>query len=144
MKKGQTLYNVFIGYLIKKGNKIQAKRILDVAFFELSRKFNLPSIVLLRKIVRKMGSNIEIKTIKMRKNTHVVPFAINQHRKNYLLVKKIMDTVKEDTTNRPITDKLIEELTGILLSTKANKSLQKNKVLLKQAVLNRSNVHFRW
>ncbi len=31
MKKNQTLYNIFLGYLIKKGNKIQAKRILDLS-----------------------------------------------------------------------------------------------------------------
>lgn len=144
MKKNQTLYNVFIGYLTKKGNKLHAKNILDAVFFELARKFNLPLSVILRKILRKMGSNIEIKTIKMKKNTHVVPFAINQNRRNYLLVKKIMDAVKEDTTNRPIINKLTDELTGILLSARSNKSLQKNKLALKQAVLNRSNTHFRW
>lgn len=144
MKNNNTFYDVFIGYLIKKGNKIQAKRILDSVFFNLAQKFDLPLSSILRKILRKMGSNIEIKTIKIKKNTHVVPFAISQTRKNYLLVKKIMDTVNEDTTNRPIADKLTEELTGILLSARSNKSLQKNKLALKQAVLNRSNIHFRW
>jgi ribosomal protein S7 len=144
MRKAPTLYNVFIGYLIKKGNKIKAKKILDLVFFELAKKFDLSLSALLRKIVRKVGSNIEIKTIKMRKNTHVVPFAIHQKRKNYLLVKKIIDIVKEDTSNRPFTEKLIEELSGILLTNKSNKSLQKTKLTLKQAVLNRSNIHFRW
>ena len=144
MKKNPNLYNVFIGYLIKKGNKIQAKRIIDSTFFALSTKFNLPFSVILRKILRKMGNSIEVKTIKMRKNTHVVPFAITQNRKNYLLVKKIMDSVKEDNTNRSVTEKLIDELTGILVSNKSSKSLQKNKLVIKQAVLNRSNIHFRW
>jgi len=144
MKTNQTLYNVFIGYLTKKGNKLQAKRIIDTVFFELAHKFDLPLSSILRKILRKMGSNVEIKTIKMKKNTHVVPFAINQKRKNYLLVKKIMDAVKEDTTNRSMANKLTDELTGILLSARSNKSLQKQKLSLKQAVLNRSNIHFRW
>ncbi len=91
-----------------------------------------------------MGNSIEVKTMKMRKNTHVVPFAITQNRKNYLLVKKIMDSVKEDTSNRSVTEKLIDELTSILVSNKSSKSLQKNKLALKQAVSNRSNIHFRW
>lgn len=144
MKKNQNLYNVFVGYLIKKGNKIQAKRIIDSTFFALSTKFNLPFSVILRKILKKMGNSIEVKTIKMRKNTHVVPFAITQSRKNYLLVKKIMDSVKEDASNRSVTEKLIDELTSILVSNKSSKSLQKNKLALKQAVSNRSNIHFRW
>lgn len=144
MKKEQSLYTIFIGYLTKKGNKIQAKRILDSTFFELSKKFTLPLSVILHKILKSMGSNVEVKTIKMRKNTHVVPFPINKTRRNYLLVKKIMDSVKEDTTNRPVTNKLIDELAGILLLNKSNKSLQKNKSDLKQAILNKSNTHFRW
>ena len=144
MKKNQTLYNIFLGYLIKKGNKIQAKRIIDSTFLSLSQKLNLPLNIILRKILKKMGNSIEIKTIKMRKNTHVVPFAITQNRKNYLLVKKIMDSVKEDSSNRSVTEKLIDELTNILVSNKSSKSLQKNKLALKQAVSNRSNIHFRW
>ncbi len=143
MKKNQTLYNIFLGYLIKKGNKIQAKRIIDSTFLSLSQKLNLPLNIILRKILKKMGNSIEIKTIKMRKNTHVIPFAINHNRKNYLLVKKIMDTVREDTSNRPINEKLTDELTSIL-TDKSSKSLQKNKASLKQAILNRSNIHFRW
>ncbi len=143
MKKNQTLYNIFLGYLIKKGNKIQAKRIIDSTFLSLSQKLNLPLNIILRKILKKMGNSIEIKTIKMRKNTHVIPFAINHNRKNYLLVKKIMDTVREDTSNRPINEKLTDELTSIL-TDKSSKSLQKNKAALKQAILNRSNIHFRW
>ncbi len=143
MKKNQTLYNIFLGYLIKKGNKIQAKRILDLTFLSLSQKLNMPLNIILRKILKKMGSSIEIKTIKMRKNTHVIPFAINHNRKNYLLVKKIMDSVKEDSSNRPIHEKLTDELASIL-TDKSSKSLQKNKAALKQAILNRSNIHFRW
>ncbi len=143
MKKNQTLYNIFLGYLIKKGNKIQAKRIIDSTFLSLSQKLNLPLNIILRKILKKMGNSIEIKTIKMRKNTHVIPFAISHNRKNYLLVKKIMDTVREDTSNRPINEKLTDELTSIL-TDKSRKSLQKNKAALKQAILNRSNIHFRW
>jgi ribosomal protein S7 len=143
MKKNQTLYNIFLGYLIKKGNKIQAKRIIDSTFLSLSQKLNLPLNVILRRILKKMGNSIEIKTIKMRKNTHVIPFAINHNRRNYLLVKKIMDSVHEDNSNRPINEKLTDEFTSIL-TDKSSKSLQKNKTALKQAVLNRSNIHFRW
>ena len=143
MKKNQTLYNIFLGYLIKKGNKIQAKRIIDSTFLSLSQKLNLPLNIILRRILKKMGNSIEIKTIKMRKNTHVIPFAINHNRRNYLLVKKIMDSVREDSSNRPINEKLTDELISIL-TDKSSKSLQKNKTALKQAVLNRSNIHFRW
>ncbi len=143
MKKNQTLYNIFLGYLIKKGNKIQAKRIIDSTFLSLSQKLNLPLNIILRRILKKMGNSIEVKTIKMRKNTHVIPFAINHNRRNYLLVKKIMDSVREDSSNRPINEKLTDELTSIL-TDKSSKSLQKNKTALKQAVLNRSNIHFRW
>lgn len=144
MIKNPNLYHAFIGYLTKKGNKLQAKKIVDDTFFELSRKFNLPLNSIVRNILRKMGSNIELKTVKKKKNTHVVPFAINQTRKNSLLVRKIMSSVHEDATKRSTAIKLTEELTGVLLSSKSNKSLLKNKLALKQAIQNKSNIHFRW
>jgi len=72
MKKNQSLYNVFVGYLIKKGNKIQAKRIIDSTFFSLSTKFNLPFSVILRKILKKMGNSIEVKTIKIGDKTKYI------------------------------------------------------------------------
>ncbi|HNF30082.1 MAG TPA: hypothetical protein PLY81_07370 [Chitinophagaceae bacterium] len=142
--KNKSLYNIFVGYLTKKGNKIKAKKILDVALLTVARKFNLSIRSLLIKVLKRVGCVVELKTIRMRKNTHIVPFAINQTRKYYLTVRRIMEAVAQDTTNRPITDKLVDELTSILILSKSSRSLKKSKTDLKDAVVHRSNIHFRW
>ena len=143
MEKNRMLYDVFLGYLVKKGNKIQAKKILDKTFLNLFYKTNLSLNSILKKILLKMGNIVEIKTIKRRKNTHIVPFAINKGRRNYIFVKKIMDSVKEDLTKRPLNEKLTDEMMNILRG-KSSKSLTKNRNAVKFAIINRSNTHFRW
>jgi ribosomal protein S7 len=143
MRNNRTLYDVFLGYLIKKGNKIKAKKILDTTFLNLVQKTNLSLNSILKKILLKMGNIVEIRTVKRRRNTYIVPFAVNRSRRNYILVKKIMDSVKEDLTKRPLSKKLTDEMIRIIKG-KSSKSLIKNKKAVKLAITNRSNTHFRW
>ncbi len=140
----KSFYNLFLGYLVKKGNKIHAKRIIDSSFLELVKRFKQPLHLLLRRVLRRMGNLLEIKTVKKRKGTLVIPFAVGYKRRNYLLVKRIMDSIKEDNSKKSFKDKLVDELAGIILKDKYSKSIQKNKTITKQAILNRANTHFRW
>ncbi len=55
-----------------------------------------------------------------------------------------MDSIKEDNSKKSFKDKLVDELAGIILKDKYSKSIQKNKTITKQAILNRANTHFRW
>lgn len=143
MRKSKTLYDVFLGSLIKKGNKVQAKKILDTTFLNLFQKTNLKLNTILKRISLKIGNIVEIKTIKRRRNTHIVPFPVNKSRRNYILVKKIIDSAKEDSTKRPLTQKLTDEIMNTIKGI-SSKSLVKNKKAVKLAIANRSNVHFRW
>jgi len=95
---------------------------------------------LLKSISLKMGNNVEIRTSKMRKSVRITPIPIKSHRANYLIVKKIMESIKEDTTKRPLSEKLGDEFIGIVLNDKYNKSLQKNKMVLKQTKANKVNI----
>jgi len=138
-----SLYQVLLGSLIRKGKKTKAKMILDAAFKSVFYKTKILPRKILKLLTVKLGSIIDVKTLKIRKNTHMVPFAIKMKRSDYLLAKNLINSVKEDTTHRSITEKLSEELFSII-KNKPCKSLTKHKEMLKQATMHRSNLHFRW
>ena len=86
----------------------------------------------------------EIKKIKFRRSTHVVPFVLTSFkRKSYLIIKWLMEVVEQDKRKVPIAKKLSKEILNIL-KNKSSKALIKKKMNTKNAVINRSNIHFRW
>ncbi len=144
MRTQKSFFNIFLGYLTKKGKKVHARSILDDTFFELSKRFKIPSHIILKHVLKKMGNILEVKVVKKRKNTFVIPFSIGFKRRSYLTAKKVMDSIKEDTAKKSFKDKLVYEFAGILMKDKYSKSLQKNKSVFKEALQYRSNTHFRW
>ncbi len=137
------LYQVLFGYINKKGKKVKAKKILDAAFQKVFEHTQMLPTNVLKIITNKLGSIVDVKVIKIRKNTHVVPFAVKMYRADYLLAKKIIDSVNEDISNRPFSEKLGDELLNIV-QDKPCKSLTRQKQMLKQAAMHRANSHFRW
>jgi len=138
-----SLYQVLLGYINKKGKKVKAKKILDGAFQKVFEQTQILPSTALKIITNKLGSIVDVKIIKIRKNTHVVPFAVKMNRADYLLAKKIIDSVNEDDSNRSYSEKLGDELLCIV-QDKPCKSLTRHKQMLKQAAMHRANSHFRW
>jgi ribosomal protein S7 len=140
----KAIYINFLGFLTKKGNKVTAKKILDEAFLDVSLKTNQSVHILLIKVFLKLNSFVETKKIKFKRSTHVVPFVITSFkRKSYLIIKWLMEAVEEDKRKVPIAIKLSKEILSILRN-KSSKALIKKKMNMKNALINRSNIHFRW
>jgi len=144
MIKRLSFYSLFTGYLLKKGSKIDAKNALDFSFFKISHRFKLPLNLLLNKILRRMGNLLEMKSIQKRKSRLSIPFPIRSDRRIYLLTKRIIDSIIESKIKKSFEERLADEFVGILRNDKNCKSLQKTKNISRQAVLNKSNTHFRW
>jgi ribosomal protein S7 len=116
MKKFQNknLYNKFIGFLIKKGNKIGAKNIVNHAFLNVSKKTGLPLHVVLLKLFLKLNSFVEVKRVRVQRSSHLVPFSIRLKRRSYLIIKWLMQAVKEDTSKVSMSEKLVFEIFNTL------------------------------
>lgn len=136
-------YQIFLGLLIKNGQKVKAKKILDTAFFVVSKKTNLPTNSILLKIVLYLNSFVEIKKIKSKRSIHFVPFPINTKRKFYLIARWVINSINEDKRRVDFATKLAEEILTIVLK-KQSKSLSKKNLNFKQSIQNKSNIHFRW
>jgi ribosomal protein S7 len=145
MKKFQNknLYNKFIGFLIKKGNKIGAKNIVNHAFLNVSKKTGLPLHVVLLKLFLKLNSFVEVKRVRVQRSSHLVPFSIRLKRRSYLIIKWLMQAVKEDTSKVSMSEKLVFEISNTLKKV-PSRSVKLRNFNISQALANRSNIHYRW
>jgi len=141
--KKVNLYSKFLGFLIKKGNKVVAKQILNSAFLIASKNTQLSLQLLLLKLFLKLNSFVEVKRVRIRRSSHVVPFAISFKRRLYLIIKWIMQAVHEDKRQISMEHKLAFEITNIIKNL-PSKSLKIKEANILQALSNRSNAHFRW
>lgn len=141
--KKRNFYETFLGLIIKNGQKVQAKRILDTAFFIVSKQTNLSTNSIMLKIILYLNSFVEIKKIKSKRSTHFVPFPLSTKRKFYLISKWVIDSVGDDKRRLDFATKLADEILTIVLN-KSSKSLLKKNLNFKQSIQNKSNIHFRW
>lgn len=137
------LYTKFLGSLIKKGNKIKAKKVIDVTFLSLSKLTNYSISFLLYKLFYKLNVFIEAKEVRFRKRINIIPFSITLERRLYLIIKWLLLAVKSNTKNIPISQKITEEILSIFIGNSSSalrlRSLNNVKVLA-----SRSNMHYRW
>lgn len=141
--KKRNFYETFLGLIIKNGQKVQAKSILDTAFFIVSKQTNLSTNSIMLKTILYLNSFVEIKKIKSKRSTHFVPFPLSTKRKFYLISKWVIDSVGEDKRRLDFATKLADEILTIVLN-KSSKSLLKKNLNFKQSIQNKSNIHFRW
>lgn len=140
----KNLYNTLIGQLTKKGEKNKAIKILNSALFKTSLKTKLPVVKLFKILPKKLGSIVETKVVKLKRNVHVVPFPLKRSRRFYLIAKNLIKSLQENKLKIRFKNKLTEELFFLAKKKSQSKSLQKKINLLKQATNNKSNIHYRW
>ena len=142
MKKYQhkNLYNKFLGFLIKKGNKISARNILNNAFLVVSKKTGLSLHILLLKIFLKLNTFVEVR---VQRSSHLVPFSIRLKRRSYLIIKWLMQAIKEDSRKIPMSEKLAFEISNTIKKS-PSRSVKIRNLNISQALSNRSNIHYRW
>ena len=141
--KSISLYDKFWGFLVKKGNKSKAKKILDYAFLEVNRKTNYSREESLVKLFVKLNSFVEVRKVRIRRKFVLVPFPIRLRRRSYLVVKWVMQSVRSGNKKSSLSKKLTQELLNIITKLKSkSRSLRKSN--FSKALANKSNTHYRW
>lgn len=138
----KTLYKKFLGFLIKKGNLISAKKILDNTFIKVSQKTGLSMEVALLKLFLMLNTFVEVKKVRIRRRSFLVPFSITLNRRSYLIAKWLMQSIKDERKSS-----MVEKLTSEIISVIAGNNSKSKKLKLfniSQAMANRSNTHYRW
>jgi len=138
-----SLYYKLIGFLTKKGNKSKAISIVNNLFFLLSKRFNTLSFNLLYNLFFKLNIFVEVKSLRIKRRTYLVPFSIGLKRRSYLILKWLLLAVKQNKKKASISRKLYEEI-ELILTNKTCNTIKKKDLNNKTALLNRSNLHYRW
>jgi small subunit ribosomal protein S7 len=141
--KNKNLYNKVINFFTKKGNKVKATNLVNSAFDKVSKSTGLSFNAILTKLYLKLNSFVEIKKIKVRRGFHLVPFPISHKRSTYLMIKWLLQAIKDDKRKIPVSDKLFLEINQTI-SSSSSKSLDIKNSNITQVLANRSNIHFRW
>jgi small subunit ribosomal protein S7 len=141
--KNKNLYNKVINFFTKKGNKVKATNLVNSAFDKVSKSTGLSFNEILTKLYLKLNSFVEIKKIKVRRGFHLVPFPISHKRSTYLMIKWLLQAIKNDNRKVPVSDKLFLEINQTI-SSSSSKSLDIKNSNITQVLANRSNIHFRW
>jgi len=141
----KSFYNTFLGLLIKKGNLVSAKTLLDHAFTTVLKTIEIPFNLIIFKIILLLNTFVEVKQVKKyKKFNYHIPFPITLKRKLYLSVKWIVDSALEDKRKLPFFEKISHEIVLLLTNKSISKSYKKKHKNLDLAMANKSNVHFRW
>ncbi len=139
----KTLYKNFLGFITKKGNKTKAKMILDRVFLIVSRATGLSMHVCMLKLFINLNSFVEVKKVRIGRKSLLVPFSISLKRRSYLIVKWLMQVIKNDKKKIELSSRLAEEVLSVLRDTNS-RSKKLRDLNLSQALSNRSNIHYRW
>jgi ribosomal protein S7 len=139
----KNLYLRIIGFLIKKGSRVKAEKIVNDSFFTVSKRTGLSFSKISSLLSEKLGSFVEVKKVRIRRGSHTVPFSVSSKRRAYLIVKWLMQAVFEDKRKIPLSQKLSFEIEQTV-SRSPSKSVKLKNLNLSQSLSNRSNVHFRW
>jgi ribosomal protein S7 len=138
------LYKKFVGLLNKAGFKSKAKNILNFALLNASKKLKITPKILLLNIFLKLNTYLEIKNFFLRKRVVFVPFYVTSYnRRTFLIVKWILCASNMNLQRVSFSKKLSLEFIS-LLTNKNSKSINFKLINIKQALKNRSNIHYRW
>lgn len=143
-KKNQNnIYNKLIGCLNKNGKKTISEKIVFKILEEVSFSLNIKTVDILKILLSRIGMVVELKTVRLRKNVFKIPIPVQNGRRNYLVVKSLLDTIATNSSNQSLKDKLVQEILSII-NYKGSKTLSFRSSIIKESFKNKSNVHFRW
>lgn len=145
MKKkiNKTFINKLINHLMRCGKKTNAANIVYTNGFFLSRNLNKSLNLIYSEIFTRLRPYVEVRKVRVRRTTYMVPFPTNIQRQQYLVSQWLLETLRNDKRKISFNQKFREEIIKILL-TQESYTMIKKKDLYKKAEKSRSFAHFRW
>jgi small subunit ribosomal protein S7 len=137
------LYTKFINHFIIAGRKSLIEKNICSVFDRLSIEFNLPVSRILLYFYKRLKTYVEIKKLKKGRRTFLVPIALKRHRRSFLSLFWLSESITLNNTRISFFEKLYSEMLKICLNQNCNTLLLLSKNN-KQASKNRINLHYRW
>ena len=131
----------FINYVMKKGKKSVAQKVVYRTFDVLEKKYKQDPIKTFDTAIQNIGPALEIKSRRIGGATYQVPREVRGDRKQALAFRWILDAARSKK-GKPMHEKLAEEL---IAATKNEGSAIKKKLdTHRMAEANKAFAHFSW
>ncbi len=132
----------FINHVTKKGKQQLASRMVFTVLAQLSKEFKVSSSRLMSQIFLRIRPYIEVRSVRVRRSSFLVPFPVNLHRQYHLASYWILEALSKDKRKLSFETKVKEEFVNIL--AKKGAVLAKRASVYELAQKNRANLHYRW
>lgn len=141
-KKNKTFINCLITHLMRCGKKNWAYLTVMQTGALIGQHGSKSSAEIYSDVFKKVRPFVEIRKVRVRRTTYMVPFPTNPQRQKHLVSAWLLETLRKDKRKISFAEKLKEELIKILLNK--GETLEKKKDIYRKAEKSRSFMHFRW
>lgn len=142
-KQSNNLVRRFIGILTKCGKKSIAEKIVIQALEKAALTLKVTPSRVICLLLSRLGSLIELKTVRYRRNVFKIPMPVGTRRRNYLVLKSLLSVLNSSSSKQPMEKVLTREIVNAIQN--ANSRIRLNHTNnIKEIVKNRSNSHYRW
>lgn len=138
------LFNKLVNMFLKKGHKLKAKKIVKTVFRFLYKETGFTFSYLVFIFFVKLNLFVEVRTVRAKKRAHLVPFALRLNRRYFLITKLLTQAILLNKKKISRSKKVIEELLALYSTPEKALTYQLKDKILKAALDNRSNTHYRW
>lgn len=136
-------YQKFVQILTKKGKKSKMEAVVINAFHNVTLKTKLSTQLLCIKLYKRLVVGFEIKAVQAKKANLRVPAIISKNRQLFLVIQLIINSIKKNKIKDSLQNKLSSELLKIVKGQSCD-SLKYRASAIREALKNKSNLHFRW
>jgi small subunit ribosomal protein S7 len=140
-----SLYNnitvsIFINYIMQRGQKQTAKRIIYGAFEIIKKKTKKDPIEVFEKAIQNISPMLEVRSKRIGGAKYQVPVEVSKDRRISLAMRWIVESVSKN--KGAMKEKLANEL--IEAANNTGKSIKKKENVHKMAEANKAFAHFAW
>jgi len=131
----------FINYIMERGKKETARRIVYGAFEEIKAREKKDPIIVFEEAIKNVGPLMEVRSRRVGGANYQVPREVRQERRVFLAMNWIIQAAKS-RSGSSMKNRLAEEL--ILASKGEGEAAKKRENIHKMAEANRAFAHFAW
>ena len=131
----------FINYVMRKGKKTVARKIVYGAFDILKEKTKKDPLEIFEKAIENAGPLLEVRPRRVGGATYQVPIEVKEDRRKTLAMKWIIEAAKS-RKGKSMKEKLAEEILNAAQNT--GWAVRKKEQMHKMAEANRAFAHFAW
>jgi len=141
IKYSSILVAKFINYVMRKGKKAIARKIIYGALENVEKKLNKNALEILDQVIKNAGPEQELRSRRIGGANYQIPYPVKADRRITLALRWIIEAAKSKK-GKPMVEKLTEELIDAYNNTGV--AVKKKSDTHRMAEANKAFAHFAW